>query len=58
MKEADQQTLLAAFENIEAEEMGAGTHEKYIALANRLADRFGVPRAASDAHGGEHKCGH
>ena len=58
LKEPDQQQLLAAFEKMEAEERGAGTHEKYLALANRLADRFGVSRAASEAPHGEHKCGH
>lgn len=58
MDEADQQKLMAAFEKVEAEEMGAGTHEKYIALANRLADCFGVPRAATSEHKEGHGCGH
>ena len=49
MKEPDQQTLMAAFEKVDAEEMGAGTHEKYIDLADRLADRFGVSRSASES---------
>ena len=40
---------MAAFERVDAKEKGAGTHEKYLALANRLADRFGVARAASEA---------
>jgi hemerythrin-like domain-containing protein len=43
--EEDQQKLLAAFAHVEAEEMGADTHEKYINLANELADRWNVPRA-------------
>ena len=58
MKEPDQQSLLAAFEKVETEEMGAGTHEKYLALANGLADRFGVPQATNTGHHGEHHCGH
>jgi len=58
LSEPDQQKLLAAFEKVEAEEMGAGTHENYLALANRLADRFGVSRTASEAPHGEHRCGH
>jgi len=45
LTDADQQQLLAAFEKVESEEIGQGTHEKYHTLANELADRFGVPRA-------------
>lgn len=41
----DQRQLLSAFEKVENEELGAGTHEKYLQVANELADRFGVPRA-------------
>jgi hemerythrin-like domain-containing protein len=52
----DQQRILAAFEKVETEEMGEGTHEKYLDLANRLADRFGVSRAVTSEHG--HCCGH
>ena len=44
LAETDQQQLLVAFEKIEAEEIGTGTHEKYLTLANQLADRFGVAR--------------
>ena len=54
--EQDQQRLLAAFEKVETEEMGEGTHEKYLDLANRLADQFGVPRAAIAEHC--HTCSH
>jgi hemerythrin-like domain-containing protein len=57
----DQRRLLEAFEKIEAEEVGAGTHEKYLEVANRLADRFGVSRAAAgDAEAARHarKTGH
>ena len=43
--EQDHQALLDAFEKVEAEEMGAGTHQRYVEIANRLADRFGVARA-------------
>jgi hemerythrin-like domain-containing protein len=55
LAETDQQHLLAAFEKVEAEELGKGTHEKYHALANALADRFGVPRA--EANFPKHDCG-
>jgi hemerythrin-like domain-containing protein len=34
---ADQQLLAGAFEKVEAEEMGEGTHEKYHQLAHRLS---------------------
>ena len=52
---ADQQTLLAAFAQVEAEEMGADTHEKYLGLANELADRWNVPRAETTL-AGHHAC--
>jgi len=55
--EADQRELLARFERVEAEEMGEGTHEKYLAIANALAERYGVSRAAAAAHSC-HSCGH
>jgi hemerythrin-like domain-containing protein len=45
LTEDDQQGLLAAFENVEREHMGLGTHEKFLNLANELADRLGVTRA-------------
>jgi hemerythrin-like domain-containing protein len=41
----DQQKLLAAFAHVETEEMGIDTHEKYLTLANELADRWNVPKA-------------
>ncbi|HLA85663.1 MAG TPA: hemerythrin domain-containing protein [Thermoguttaceae bacterium] len=53
--EEDQRKLLLAFQRVETEEIGAGVHEKYLALADELADRFGVPRASA-AHG-VHSCG-
>ena len=45
LTEDDQQTLLAAFESVEHEHMGLGTHEKFLNLADDLADRLGVTRA-------------
>ena len=41
--EQDQQALLAAFEKVEAEEIGEGVHEKYLKIADDLAERYGVP---------------
>ena len=55
--EADQETLRAAFEKVEHEEMGAGTHEKYLKIANALADHFAVPRAV-ETGADHHCCGH
>ncbi len=54
--DSDQQRLLDAFARVEAEEMGTGTHEKYLAIANALADRFGVARAVAEAAGHRHAC--
>ena len=46
---ADQQELLAQFEHVETEHMGQGTHEKYLALANRLTERYGTTLTAAPA---------
>ena len=47
---ADQAALLAKFEKVEAEEMGAGTHEKLLGIAGALAKKFGVAPRAGQAH--------
>jgi hemerythrin-like domain-containing protein len=47
LTEKDQEQLLAAFERVEAEEIGQGTHEASLRIANELADRFGVPQATT-----------
>jgi hemerythrin-like domain-containing protein len=52
----DQQALLEAFERVESE-MGEGTHEKYHALADRLAaDCPARPGHDPIAAGGIHAC--
>ena len=48
LTEDDQQRLLAAFENVEHEHMGLGTHEKFLRLADELADRLGVTRTVDN----------
>ena len=60
LTEKDQEQLLAAFEKIEAEEIGQGTHEACLCIANELADRFGVPRATigQPDHAPAGGCGH
>lgn len=42
--EADQTKLLEGFEAVERDHMGAGTHEKFLKLADDLADRYGVAK--------------
>ena len=44
----DQQRLAEAFQQVEHEHLGLGTHEKYLGLADDLADRFGVTRAVDN----------
>jgi hemerythrin-like domain-containing protein len=46
LRDEDRAELLASFENVEHGELGSGTHEEMLSLANALADRFGVKRAA------------
>jgi len=53
----DEKKLLAAFEKMEEKDMGAGTHEKYLQLADGLAERLGVPRAAAPGAHGQRACG-
>lgn len=50
----DEQSLLNAFDKVESEHMGHGTHDKYLRLAESLADKFGVSKEGL-AHG--HSCG-
>jgi hemerythrin-like domain-containing protein len=57
--EFDQKKLLDAFARVEAEEIGKATHEKYLRLANELAERWNVPKAeASQATLPVCGCGH
>jgi hemerythrin-like domain-containing protein len=44
--ETDQQRLLNAFEHLEHDDLGEGTHEHYLEVAQRLAARYGVPAAS------------
>lgn len=56
LSDAEQQQLLDAFARVESEHMGHGTHQRFVGVADALADRYGVPKAA---HGGSpgHACG-
>ncbi len=55
--EEDQKSLQAEFEHVEHEEMGEGTHETYLNIANQLADKYGVPKA-NIPHEALKCCGH
>ncbi len=57
LSEADQQALAAAFGRVEAGEM-AGTHEKYLRLAEELAKRYGVTVPTAFPPGEHFHCGH
>jgi hemerythrin-like domain-containing protein len=56
LSEDDQQRLLAAFGTVESEEMGVGTHEKFLKTARELADRYGVSAAATAVPAGHFHC--
>ena len=58
LSEADQQGLSAAFGKVEAEEMGLGTHERCLRLAEELAKRYGVTGPTAFTPGGHFHCGH
>lgn len=57
---AARETLLQSFRAFERDDLGAGTHERMLALADELAAHYGVPRAAErrpkEPAGGS--CGH
>lgn len=56
LSDDDQESLLSAFEKVETEHMGEGTHEKYLRMAESLADKFGVSKAGLSNH--SCGCGH
>jgi hemerythrin-like domain-containing protein len=53
---ADQQTLLAAFDDVENHGLHADTHRRFLQLADELAERCGVPRDPAIAPGGHGGC--
>ena len=60
MSETDQKQLMEQFTHVEHEEMGTGTHEKYLGIARELAEKYGVADVASataNSHAG-HCCHH
>ena len=54
LSDQDQRQLADSFARVEHDDLGPGTHEKYLALANQLADRYDVEyrdAASSPDHG-------
>jgi hemerythrin-like domain-containing protein len=58
LSEDAQQALSAAFGNVEAEELGHGTHESFLKIADDLAARYGVARKEPSPFSGQFHCGH
>jgi hemerythrin-like domain-containing protein len=54
----DRQALREGFAGVEGNKLHAGSHERYLQLANDLADRYGVPHSAGDAALECCACGH
>ncbi len=54
LTDGDAEVLARSFAGVESSEMGEGTHERYLRLANDLAGRLGVPRATVAAACGCH----
>jgi hemerythrin-like domain-containing protein len=55
---AEQQELLDSFHAVEHEDVGQGMHEKYLAIADQLAQRFGVVHLEGSAVAGHGCCHH
>jgi len=55
---AAQDELLAGFEHAERHEIGDGTHERFLALADSLAARWGVGKDDARAKPGACSCSH
>jgi hemerythrin-like domain-containing protein len=56
LSSADQEALLRSFGTMETHDMGEGTHERYLRLADELAERYHLPKRA--AAGNAAACGH
>ena len=53
LSEPEQRQLVASFEKVEHDDLGPETHQRYVNLANELAERFGVEPVADAS-----QCGH
>ncbi len=45
---AQDAALIAEFRRAEHDDMGSGTHERMLGIADALADAYGIPRASAD----------
>lgn len=54
---SEQQALEQSFARVQRERIGLDTHDKYVGIANWLAERLGVSKAAT-ATSGASGCGH
>jgi len=58
LSEQDQLRLLESFAHVEHDDMGPGTHEKYLEIAVALANRYGVQSRVSGTSTVSPFCGH
>ena len=58
LNDEKQQWLLTEFRRVEADEMGVGTHERYLQIAQELAKHYGVAAAPTTAGPFRCGCGH
>ncbi len=58
LSEQDQQKLLDAFAKVERDDLGPGTHEKYLLVAKQLAERYGIRCRVSEISAETPCCGH
>jgi hemerythrin-like domain-containing protein len=56
MRDEDRAEVLAAFERAEHDDLGTGVHERMLAIADELAERYGVARAAERVPASAHTC--
>ena len=55
-RDADRELLLKRFAQVEHADLGAGVHEQMIGLADGLAERYGVTKAAQRTSAAGHGC--
>ncbi len=48
MSDEDQQLLQSKFDQVEHEKMGEGIHDKYLQIAQSLAERYNVPQVQTE----------
>jgi hemerythrin-like domain-containing protein len=53
----DQNALARSFAEVEHDDLGPGVHEKYVEIADQLAERYGVAKSTACGGAGIHCCG-